>query len=168
LRIPSIVCWPARLPKGHTSNQVAISMDWVPTLLAAVGASPDPTHQTDGIDLLPALTGAAPTVPRKLFWRYKANAQRAARDGDYKFLKILDNTFLFNVVEDPMERANLKRRLPAVYDRLVDDWHAWNETMLPEIDESNTGGISGEQQADHPGATKPSGKADNPPPRKKG
>jgi len=24
----------------------------------------------------------------------------AARDGDYKFLKIMDNTFLFNVVED--------------------------------------------------------------------
>ncbi len=168
LRIPSIVSWPARLPKGQTSNQVAISMDWVPTLLAAAGASPDPTHPTDGIDLLPALTGTAPTVPRKLFWRFKANAQRAARDGDYKFLKILDNTFLFNVVEDPMERANLKRRLPAVYDRLVDDWHAWNETMLPEIDESNTGGISGEQLADHPGATRSSGKADNPPPRKKG
>jgi len=26
--------------------------------------------------------------------------------GIYKFLKILDSTFLFNVVEDPMERAN--------------------------------------------------------------
>lgn len=37
-------------------------------------------------------------VERKLFWRYKANAQRAARVGDYKYLKILDNTFLFNVV----------------------------------------------------------------------
>jgi arylsulfatase A-like enzyme len=168
LRIPSIVSWPARLPKGQTSNQVAISMDWVPTLLAAAGASADPVHRTDGTDLLPALTGAAPTVPRKLFWRFKGNAQRAARDGDYKFLKILDNTFLFNVVEDPMERANLKRRLPAVYERLVDDWHAWNETMLPETDESNTGGISSEQLADHPGAVRPSGKADNPPPRKKG
>ncbi len=43
----------------------------------------------------------------KLFWRYKANAQRAARDGAHKYLKILDNTFLFNVVEDPMERSNL-------------------------------------------------------------
>jgi arylsulfatase A-like enzyme len=168
LRIPSIVSWPARLPKGQTSNQVAISMDWVPTLLAAAGASPDPAYATDGIDLLPMLTGVMPSVPRKLFWRFKANAQRAARDGDYKFLKILDNTFLFNVVEDPMERANLKQRLPAVYQRLVDDWHAWNETMLPETDESNTGGISGEQLADHPGAVKPSGKADNPPPRKKG
>ena len=168
LRIPSIISWPARLPKGQTSNQVAITMDWVPTLLAAAGASPEPAHPTDGIDLLPSLTGAVPAVPRKLFWRFKGNAQRAARDGDYKFLKILDNTFLFNVVEDPMERANLKLRLPVVYQRLVDDWHAWNETMLPETDESNTGGISSEQLADHPGAGKPSGKADNPPPRKKG
>ena len=49
-----------------------------------------------------------------------------------------------------------------------DDWNTWNSTMLPETDESNSGGISGEQQADHPGALKPSGKADNPPPRKKG
>jgi len=40
--------------------------------------------------------------------------------------------------------------------------------MLPETDESNTGGISSEQLADHPGAVRPGGKADNPPPRKKG
>jgi hypothetical protein len=34
--------------------------------------------------------------------------------------------------------------------------------MLAEIDESNTGGISGEEWADHIGAQKASGKADNP------
>ena len=49
-------------------------------------------------------------MPRKLFWRYKNNDQQAARDGDWKYLKILDNTFLFDVVQDPMERANLKER----------------------------------------------------------
>ncbi|HET6282249.1 MAG TPA: hypothetical protein VFH73_14890 [Polyangia bacterium] len=68
------------------------------------------------------LTGAAPVAPRTLYWRYKSNAQRAVRDGDFKFLKILDNTFLFNVVEDPMERANLKARRPDVYDALVAKW----------------------------------------------
>ncbi len=83
-------------------------MDWMPTLLAAAGVTPDPAFPSDGLNLLPFLAQNTPTVPRKLFWRYKANAQRAARDGDYKYLKILDNTFLFNVVEDPMERANLK------------------------------------------------------------
>jgi arylsulfatase A-like enzyme len=168
LRIPSIVSWPSRLPKGRTTNQVSISMDWLPTLLAAAGAAPDSDHPSDGIDLLPILTDARPIAPRTLFWRYKANAQRAARDGDYKFLKILDNTFLFNVVEDPMERANLKARRPDLYERLESSWFAWNEGMLPEIDESNTLGQTGQTTADRPGAVRPSGKADNPPPRKKG
>src|SRR5262249_50540288 len=108
LRIPAIISWPAHVPRGVTTDQVAISMDWVPTLVAAAGGSADPAYPLDGANLLPQLTAAAPVTPRTLFWRYKANAQRAVRDGDFKFLKILDNSFLFNVVDDPMERANLK------------------------------------------------------------
>ncbi len=48
-----------------------------------------------------------PAAPGILSWRYKANAQRAMRASDLRFLKILENTFLFNVVDDPLERANL-------------------------------------------------------------
>ncbi len=140
LRIPAIVSWPDRLPKGRTTEQVAISMDWMPTLLAAA------------------------LVSRRLFWRYKGNAQRAVRDGDFKFLKMLDNTFLFNVVEDPMERANLKARRKDVFDRLEAEWFEWNATMLPEVDESNTDNLTGDRTADRPGAKPTSGKADNPAP----
>ena len=167
LRIPAIVSWPASIPKGRTTDQVAISMDWLPTLLAAAGASPDPAFPPDGINLLPLLTPGATPVERKLFWRYKANAQRAARDGDYKYLKILDNTFLFNVVEDPMERANLKERHKDIYDRLTAEWSDWNVTMLPETDESYTHSFTGAQFADHIGTPGASGKADNPAPAKK-
>jgi arylsulfatase A-like enzyme len=167
LRIPAIISWPARIPQGRTTDQVAISMDWLPTLLAAAGASPDPKLPPDGINLLPMLAQGAPIVTRQLFWRYKANAQRAARDGDYKFLKILDNTFLFNVVDDPMERANLKERRKDIYDRLVAEWFDWNATMLPEIDESYTSNFTGDHYADHIGTPKTSTKADNPPSPKK-
>ena len=162
LRIPAVISWPARFPRGRTTDQVAISMDWLPTLLAAAGSSPDPAFPSDGINLLPVLTQNAAPAPRKLFWRYKANAQRAARDGDYKYLKILDNTFLFNVVDDPMERANLKERRRDVYAKLVTEWYEWNATMLPEVDESFTGGFTGDELADHIGAKPPSRKADNP------
>jgi arylsulfatase A-like enzyme len=164
LRIPAIVSWPARIPQGRTADQVAITMDWMPTLLAASGVTLDPAFPTDGINLLPTLTMNAASVERKLFWRYKANAQRAARDGDYKYLKILDNTFLFNVVEDPMERANLKARRKDIYDRIVAEWHEWNGTMLPEVDDSSTDNFTGDQLADHIGTPKTSGKADNPHP----
>ena len=134
--------------------------------LAAAGVAPDPAFPSDGINLLPVLTQNAAPSPRKLFWRYKANAQRAVRDGNYKYLKILDNTFLFNVVDDPMERANLKDRKADIYKRLVDEWQTWNATMLPEVDESNTGANTGDRWADHIGAQKASGKADNPDPPK--
>ena len=155
LRIPSVISWPAHIPRSGTTDQVAISMDWVATLLAAAGAEADSAYPLDGINLLPVLAKNATPTPRKLFWRYKANAQRAVRDGDYKFLKILDNTFLFNVIEDPLERANLKEREKGVYRRLVREWYEWNATMLPEIKESYTISFDGKQLADHFGAKPP-------------
>jgi hypothetical protein len=101
------------------------------------------------------MQGGAP-VPRKLFWRYKVNWQRAMRDGDFKYLKVLDNTFLFNVVADPMERANLKERNKDIYDRLVAEWNAWNTTMLPEVADSAGENFSGNELADHIGSSKAS------------
>ena len=162
LRIPAIISWPARLPKNRTSEQVAISMDWLPTLVAAAGTSPDPKFPSDGMNLLAGLTQGSAPVSRKLFWRYKANAQHAARDGDFKYLKIADNTFLFNVADDPMERANLKDRRKDVFESLAGEWNSWNATMLPEVDESNTGSNTADTWPDHIGSQKVSGKADNP------
>jgi len=128
---------------------VMISMDWLPTLLAAAGTAADPAYPPDGMNLLPWLTQGAVPVPRKLFWRYKRADQQAARDGDWKYLKILDNTFLFDVVQDPMERANLKERHRDVYDRLVAQWNEWNATMLPLDPVSFSGGFTGAELADH-------------------
>jgi hypothetical protein len=76
-----------------------------------------------------------------------------------------DNTFLFNVVEDPMERANLKDQHKDIYEGLEAEWFAWNATMLPEIDESFTHSFSGAELADHIGTPKATGKADNPTPQ---
>jgi arylsulfatase A-like enzyme len=154
LRIPAIISWPAQLPRNRVITQTAMHMDWLPTLLSAAGAAPDPAYPTDGMNLLPQLRGAA-AVERKLYWRYKTNHQRALRDGNYKFLKILDNTYLFNVIEDPLERADLKNRLPDVFRRLVADWQAWNKGMLPEVAESTGGAIEALHQADHIGLGPP-------------
>jgi arylsulfatase A-like enzyme len=149
LRIPAVIRWPDRIPRGTVSDQVTMGMDWFPTLLAAADIAPDPAFPSDGIDLLPMLTKGAAPVPRKLFWRYKYNDQQAVRDGDWKYLKILDNTFLFDVVQDPMERANLKDHDRDVYERLVAEWNEWNATMLPLDPQSFTLGFTGAQLADH-------------------
>jgi arylsulfatase A-like enzyme len=151
VRIPAIVRWPGHVRANSTSSQTMMSMDWLPTLLAAAGTTPDPSSPPDGMNLLPQL-GGAPAVSRKLYWRYKHNLQEAMRDGDWKYLKILDNTFLFNVVDDPLERANLKERRRDIYDRLAGEWRAWNAAMLPLDPMSSTGGFGSNELADHMGA----------------
>src|SRR6266436_741361 len=77
LRIPSIVRWPGRIAAGSVSEQVMISMDWMPTLLAAAGTASDPAYPPDGEDLAQSLSGRATPHPRRLYWRYKAGSQRA-------------------------------------------------------------------------------------------
>jgi arylsulfatase A-like enzyme len=93
-------------------------MDWLPTLLGGVGISPPRRPALDGVNVMPALLGERPPIPRKLFWRYSAQHQEAMRDGVWKYFKVNDYEFLFDVVADPLERANLKHRHPEVFEQL--------------------------------------------------
>ena len=95
------------------------------------------------------MTQEAPPVVRRVYWRYRLNAQQAVRNGDMKYLKINDNTFLFNVVDDPLERANLKEHQPDVYKKLVQDYDEWQTTMLPLDPAASTYGFHPNQLADH-------------------
>jgi hypothetical protein len=88
-----------------------------------------------------------------LFWRYKYHAQRACRRGPWKYLKIEGTSFLFNVDEDPLERANLKVRQRAMFADLEKRWAEWDATMLPIDPRSDSGGFDGGELADHFGVS---------------
>ncbi len=149
IRVPAIVRWPAQIKPAQVSQQVSISMDWLPTLVAAAGGTPDKNFKPDGENLLPVILGSEQPHSRLLFWRYKANAQRAVRSGDWKYLKIADNEFLFNLREDQRERANLSSKYPEEFNRLKQQWEIWNATMLPVTPDVRTYKIDGKSQADH-------------------
>ncbi|MFG6447887.1 sulfatase [Roseateles sp. BYS180W] len=152
IRVPTLLRWPARVAAGGVSEQVSISMDWLPTLLAAAGGAPDPAYPSDGRNLLPQVLGQQGVVERTLFWRYKANAQRAARQGPWKYLKIRDNEFLFRLDQDARERANLAKREPQRLAALRQAWEDWDQQMLPIPAEARTHQLTGKTQADRYGA----------------
>jgi arylsulfatase A-like enzyme len=147
IRVPTLLRWPARL-EPQVSPQVTITMDWLPTLLAAAGLQADPAYPSDGENILPVLEGDAPVHPRTLYWRYKAQQQRAARDGNWKYLKINENEFLFDVSIDTLERANLKDKHPDVFERLRTQWDQWNTNFHPITPEVFTHGVTPDIQAD--------------------
>jgi arylsulfatase A-like enzyme len=147
IRVPSFIRWPARL-RPSVSDQVSITMDWMPTLLAAVGAQSDPDYPSDGDDLLPVLTGERASYDRTLYWRYKMHEQRALRRGASKYLRIAGNDYLFDVLTDPRERANLANLRPQELSSLREAWEHWNAQMLPITPDVFTSGPSA-RQADH-------------------
>lgn len=148
LRIPAIVRWPGVTRAGATSDAQIMSMDWLPTFLAAASIPPSTDYPSDGIDIAPVLGGGA-LPERSLFWRYKNHAQRAVRRGNLKYLKIAGNEFLFDVAADPLERANLRGRLPNDFADLKTSWEQWNATMPPIDPQSYTHGFHADELADH-------------------
>jgi arylsulfatase A-like enzyme len=138
IRVPFFLRWPARVAAGSRSEQVNISMDWVPTLLAAAGGAPDPAYPPDGENLLDVVTGKAAVHARKLYWRYKASEQAALRDGDYKYLKLGGKEWLFNLAQDERERADLSKDDPARFAAMKLAWTQWNAGMLPYTDETRS------------------------------
>jgi arylsulfatase A-like enzyme len=148
LRVPAIIRWPGHIPAGATSEAPMMSMDWMPTLMNAAGVVSPPGFYPDGIDIGPAFIGA--TLPtRDLFWRYKYQDQQAMRRGAMKYLRIAGNSFLFDVVRDPMERANLKDINHAEFVTMKAVYDQWNGTMLPLDPQSFTHGFTGDKLADH-------------------
>lgn len=131
IRVPALVRWPGHLPAGQVSPQVAVGMDWLPTLAALAGVTLPADLHPDGEDLSAVLFGRAPPRPRKLFWRYKASEQAAVRDGDWKYLRLGGAEHLFNIAEDERERADHKALEPAILKRLKAAYDDWNREMLP-------------------------------------
>jgi arylsulfatase A len=127
IRVPCLMRWPARLPKGRVIEQPAITMDLSATFAALAGVSPPANAAFDGIDLLPILTGEAPPQERTFFWRIDrpARQQKAVRRGDWKYLQDGNVEMLFNLRDDVSERNDLYRERPDVMADLKDRLAAW-------------------------------------------
>jgi len=136
IRVPMMMRWPGQIAAGSRSDQVAMTMDFLPTLLAAAGGAPHPRYPSDGMDLLPVARGVSASAERTVFWRYKAGEQAAARRGRWKMLRVNGHEYLFNLANDKQERANLKDAYPQIFAELKDAWRGWNDTMLRYPDNS--------------------------------
>jgi arylsulfatase A-like enzyme len=131
IRVPWVARWPAVIPPSSVSTQQCMTMDWSATMLEAAGVAPHPGYPLDGISLMPVLREPQRTFRRPLYWRMNHRGQRALRDGDWKYLRVDDNDYLFNIPADERERANLGPREPQRLAALRRQWEDWNATIPP-------------------------------------
>jgi arylsulfatase A-like enzyme len=114
-----------------------MTMDWSATMVELAGATADPSLPFDGVSMLPVLRDAKHQFERPLYWRMNHRGQRALRMGDYKYLRVDGNDYLFNIPADERERANLAKHQPEKLQSLRAAWEAWDATV-PAIPEDAT------------------------------
>jgi len=152
LRVPCILRWPARLPAGRVSSQLAITMDLTATILAAASVSPSRDRPLDGIDLVPTLSRRP--VERTFFWRSGSGGQeKAVREGRWKLVSQspLFPGLLFDVAADPAERNDLAAHRPDVLRRLAAKHEEWERAVAPTAPpDGTTPPLPEERSTSHP------------------
>jgi len=136
IRVPLLARWPARIAAGGVSDTPNLTMDWTATFLEAAGAQAQADYPLDGRSLLPLFAEPQWNPERDLCWRMKHRAQRALVRGDWKYLQVEGVEYLFNVAQDPRERANLREREPERLAELRAAWNAWDAGLPPIPDDS--------------------------------
>jgi len=102
-RLPAIAWYPGKIRAGTQNESTVLSMDVLPTLLSVAGIPLQ--DKLDGVDFSGVMFRQNELTERPVFWRYRN--QWAVRKGDWKYLKIKDNEFLFNLKNDLGEQKNL-------------------------------------------------------------
>lgn len=132
IRVPYIVHWPnGTLARGVVSEQHCLTMDWTVTMLDIAGVSAPAGHAFDGVSMRANLARPDACFERPMFWRMKHLDQQAARIGDWKYLKIEQHEYLFDIATDARERANRAKREPGRLAELKAAYDAWAATMPP-------------------------------------
>jgi arylsulfatase A-like enzyme len=135
IREPAFARWPGVIPANSTTQQTAITMDWTATILSVAAAKPDPAFPLDGINLLPICAGKKNVTERIFYWRlFQSTKQKAIRQGNWKYLQTEAGAFLFNLVDDPGEKKDLKEKFPDLFDRLKKKYEEWEKGVLKPVE----------------------------------
>jgi arylsulfatase A-like enzyme len=134
IRVPYVIRWTGHLSPG-TYNEPVISLDIMPTALAAAGVAPERSkeHAPDGVNLLPFVKGENKQPPHEaLFWRF--GPQHAVRKGQYKMLKRnAGPDELYDLDADISETKDLASAKPEVVKELNKLYAAWNAELTEPL-----------------------------------
>ena len=160
VRVPMIIRWPGKNLKGNVYSKMVSSFDLFPTLLQAAGLNMPNDQHTDGVDLLPYITGENKTAPHEwLCWQNRTRAVRepggyatpnldekehdcAIRKGKWKLVReaeLIDSDNpppwqLYDLTKDIGEQRDLAEKFPTIVSELNQIFLSWRSSMPPSVE----------------------------------
>ncbi|MEM9586701.1 MAG: sulfatase, partial [Planctomycetota bacterium] len=166
-REPTLMWWPGKIPAGTQCDQLASTIDILPTVAAMIGADL-PDHKIDGHDIRPLMfADADATSPHESFWCYYGGGQlQAVRDDRFKLVfphryrtlgghpggfggrptqyKMADATLaLYDLDNDVSESKNVISEYPEVVERLQAAAEAARQDLGDKLTKRKGTGIRG-------------------------
>lgn len=134
IRVPFIVSWPGKVPKGKVCSEPVISLDVLPTVCAAAGVELPDGHEYDGKNMLGVLRGQKKgPLHKTLFW-YDGEQQWAVREGRWKLLFNRQGSLeLYDLEADISEKNNLVKERPEIVQHLQQVYTDWKNQMAPQL-----------------------------------
>jgi arylsulfatase A-like enzyme len=127
IRVPCIVRWPGLVPGGKFCDEFLTSMEVFPMLCRAAGIRPPRGVILDGFDMTPILAGKQKSPRKEMFWQRRGD--RAARVGNWKWVKSSRGSGLFDLSKDVSEQNDLSKEKPDVLRMVKSRFAAWEKLM---------------------------------------
>lgn len=146
IRVPAMISWPGTLPKDEVREQLAVNVDWFPTL-AELCNVPLPDRKIDGKSLVKVIRSSkASSLHDTFIWQSGGgeDPQWAVRQGEWKLLhNPLGNTFsdaekndqklyLFNIKKDVGEKENEADQHPEIVKALTQKYQQWIKEVVKQ------------------------------------
>jgi len=133
MREPCIVRWPGKIPAGATCDELACTMDLLPTFARLAGRSAPTDRVIDGKDIWPLMSGRqGAKTPHEAFYYYQMDQLQAVRSGNWKLHLALTPKKrnwgkpepgcplqLYDLDADIAEQNNVADKHPDVVERLL-------------------------------------------------
>jgi len=142
IRVPCIVSWPGRIPENAVRDQLAISIDWMPTIAQYCGAK-IPGRGIDGKSIVTVIESDNAPSPHNILhwqtrnhWAIRQGNWKLVHNGpatDYKDRKLpSEKNFLSDMTKDTTETKNIAGEHPEIVQRLTGFHNDWAKAIEQE------------------------------------
>jgi arylsulfatase A-like enzyme len=134
-RIPAVARWPGHISAGWKSDELAVGMDLLPTIMDIAGVAVPEHRKLDGISIKNHLLDQADLPERKVFFGYEPKLGTAMRDGHWKMLTRGDEIELYDLSRDIKETTNVADKYIKRTEKMMAAIEKWKIEVTAQLKE---------------------------------
>ena len=133
MRVPCIMHWKGKVPAGSSCDEIAATIDLLPTI-AGLSEAVLPNDRTiDGKDIWPLIAGKkGAQTPHEIYFFYKGNKLESARQGKWKLRRSGKNSQtveLYDLASDISESKNLAKENEILVNEMIKKMNLFDEKL---------------------------------------